>query len=417
MVDQSISSPYVLVISNRYLAEYLIELSAKNIMARLPKPIASPEPTHKMRNLAFTNPSTAKYGTELRYFVRGWGNIGKCIERKDSLGDWKIERAEGISRIFKAKAKQDDPFTLENIVEKPVIKAQYNHSIIDKEDPRVSFLEDWNLYAITVTETRMARNVKQDPSLQFNPVIYITQNFERYTRKRGNPTTGLWLFTKDWVLFPKKVSDPFEQKAFAALFSTRVGKEDINEVTKNYYRKRPGIWIAYSHNLVHWYCHKEILLPRINEAKLGPSSQPIELGKYWLIFIHAVKMEQHIGNGIRYIDQGKIDLLSEKEKQGTERVYTPQAILLDKSHPEKVYFVTEDIAQPKEWEISPEYRLRHHMITSAMKAILLDGQPTGRYITWYGGGDKHSGAAIIHPENLRQAMQQVPKERIPTPKP
>jgi len=413
MIEQSRSSPYVLVISNRDLAEYLINLSAQEVIARLPDPIASPEPTRRQRNLAFTNPSTAKDRTQLKYFIRGWGKRGQNIKREDNIGSLEINREEGISKVFLAEAEENNPFCLETIVEKPILKAPYNYAIIDKEDPRVTFLKDLNLYIITITETRITRNLKQDSSLQFNPAIYITKNFERYKRKRGNAKTGLWLFTKDWVVFPKKVLDPFGQKEFAALFSTRVGKEDISYVTKNYYRERPGIWIAYSDNLVHWYGHREVLSPKTIEAKLAPSSQPIDIGRYWLVFIHAVKIEQHIGNGIKYITQDQVDSMSENEKKSIERCYTPQAILLDKLNPNKVYYVTEDLAQPEGWEISPEYKLRHHMITSAMQAILLDGQPICRYVTWYGAGDTYSGAAIIRPENLREMMKQVPQERIP----
>ena len=102
--------------------------------------------------------------------------------------------------------------------------------------------------------------------------------------------------------------------------------------------------------------------------------------------------------------------MSEEEKEKTTRVYTPKAIKLDKMQPHKVLATTGDLTQPKDWEINPDFRLRHFMITSAMECTLLNGHPIEAYMIWYGGGDRNTGAALINPKSLEEQFRPFPKD-------
>jgi len=53
-----------------------------------------------------------------------------------------------------------------------------------------------------------------------------------------------------------------------------------------------NIWLSYSYDNIHWYDHKEILMPRPfrwDDAKVGVAGPPIELEGRWLLLYHGVE--------------------------------------------------------------------------------------------------------------------------------
>lgn len=385
-------------------------------MARLDRPIASPS-NSPLINAALTNGTFAITPDGIiHYLLRGWGKEGTnliSIDRNISNRAWNLTRNEGYSYLFYTQGRRGNPFSLEDISEEPVLLAEAGE--FDSEDARITHIHKTDWYAIFTTTTGPSTKPNGHPNVGYSPALYFTKDFNTYYRTSANHKTGLWKFTKDWVLFSEQVTDPYNNKAHAALFSTRVPKEfaQVREV-RRYYRKAPGIWIAYSKDLVNWYGHREILRPQRKESHLGPGSTPIKTKYGWCHFIHAVKIEDPSQPGTAYMDLGDFLKMNGEEQKKKIRVYTPQMILLDTNRPDHCTYVTDDLAQPKDWEINTKTGLKHFMITQAMECILANRRV---FAATYGAGDKHTGAVIIDPAYLRGSMYKVPTERIPIPKP
>jgi len=307
---------------------------------------------------------------------------------------------------------------LESVSDDPTLSPDPGKHELDIEDLRTSPIGKTGWYLEFATATMASRMPDGDPTIIFGPAEYLTKDMVNHTRVKANHDTGLWLYTKDWVAFPEPVIDPYGHKALAALFSPRVPREfEDHEVFGKYYRETPGIWIAYTKDVVHWYGHREILLPDVLDTKLGPGSTPIKTPHGWLPLNHAVKIEETCESGTRrYITLKEQEAKGEKGDDDT-RVYTPQAILLDLHQPHKCIGVSEDLAEPNGWEVNPKLHIKHLMITQAMKGLLVDGQVTKTIIGFYGGGDTSFGALVMDEDYVTNSIYKVPQERIPQPTP
>jgi len=105
---------------------------------------------------------------------------------------------------------------------------------------------------------------------------------------------------KDCILFPEKIKG--EYVAF-----------DRPESTFNF--SKPGIWIAYSKDLIYWGRGKNLMRPRANSwetERIGGGAPPIKTKKGWLAIYHGMHGE------------------------GNKRVYSGGAVLLDLKNPEKI---------------------------------------------------------------------------------
>ena len=128
------------------------------------------------------------------------------------------------------------------------------------EDPRVVKIEDTFYMTYTAYSERGVRIG-----------LASTKNFLDWQRYRLE-----WaeMNNKNAVLFPEKIDGKF------VLLHRPMDKEPI------------GIWIAYSDNLIEWYGHREIMVPRGDEGweskKIGAGAPPIKTDEGWLLIYHGV---------------------------------------------------------------------------------------------------------------------------------
>jgi predicted GH43/DUF377 family glycosyl hydrolase len=137
-----------------------------------------------------------------------------------------------------------------------------------------------------------------------------------------------------------------------------------------------NIWLSYSYDSIHWYDHKEILMPRSfhwDDAKVGVAGPPIELEEGWLLLYHGVEAKTW--------------------------TYRLGCALLDKGHPEIVEArCSESILEPAEdYEISSD--------SSSVAFSPLSGTPNvvfscgavvieNKLVLYYGAADKVIGVAV-----------------------
>ncbi len=163
---------------------------------------------------------------------------------------------------------------------------------------------------------------------------------------------------KDVVLFPEKIGGKYVA----------------------FHRKFPGIWIAYSDDLVNWTGDKLVLNPRSNsweEDRVGAGNPPIKTEYGWLMFYHACN------------------------KKYTYRV---SAVLFDLGNPSKIVAKLDyPILEPKRW-----YE-KKGIVPNVFNVVFTSGavEKNGQYFIYYGGGDSVICVATIEKEKLLSALIKI----------
>lgn len=197
------------------------------------------------------------------YKVNSVFNAGSTLFEDNILLMIRVEDKRGISHFTKAISK--DGYRNWKIDSTPTMLPDRNNYPEDHfgiEDPRIVWLEELNLYAITFT-----------------------------SYSKGGPLVSL-ATTKDFVNFTRLgVIMPPDDKD-ASLFPRRFnGKWAL--LHRPYSEAGGHIWLSFSPDLIHWGASKIILPARkgswwdANKIGLGP--QPIETSEGWLIIYHGVK--------------------------------------------------------------------------------------------------------------------------------
>jgi predicted GH43/DUF377 family glycosyl hydrolase len=306
-----------------------------------------------------------------------------------------LQRNEGVSRFFRADFT-DDGMTLASISEEPVFAPMPGE--LDVEDARTTLMEVpyGPVYCVTYTSTRVKHERKlvtgpagfqvyrQVPTVVWKPAIALTEDFASYRRL---PELDLPRFSKDFVVFPRTVNGDF-----VCLYTTRVPekKADDPEVGR-FYSENPGIWIAYSKDLVHWYGHKEILKPSDDELRIGPGAPPIETEEGWLILYHTMSKRETDAEPIR--------------------VYKARAALLNRHDPSQVDKVAPSylLTPQKEFELhNPEIPdLEHVFVEGAVYCGIQNGTYIPGFLMAYGAADRHCARALASREFMMDSLRPV----------
>ncbi|MDO8625406.1 MAG: hypothetical protein Q7R47_04960 [Candidatus Diapherotrites archaeon] len=161
------------------------------------------------------------------------------------------------------------------------------------EDPRITYLEEEGLYAMTYVSVSEHAGVSTS--------LATSKDLERWMR------VGLVFCqqNKDVVLFPRKING-----RYVALHRP--------EGTMNF--NHPSIWISYSKDLTYWGNDKPLLSPRFGsweELRIGAGTPPIEITEGFLEIYH----------GVSFVDSADPD----KGKH-----YCAGGILFDKENPQTI---------------------------------------------------------------------------------
>jgi predicted GH43/DUF377 family glycosyl hydrolase len=179
----------------------------------------------------------------------------------------RVEDRRGISHLTAARSL--DGISQWRIDPRPTLMPDpenYPEDIWGIEDPRITWMDELNRYAITFTS-------------------YST----------AGPLVSLAL-TSDFVEFERRgVVMPPENKD-AALFPRRLnGRFVLLHRPKEYYpADKANIWMSFSTDLKHWGEHCMVLEARMgawwDAKKIGLSPPPIETPEGWLIIYHGVRL-------------------------------------------------------------------------------------------------------------------------------
>ncbi|MCS6815867.1 MAG: glycosidase [Blastocatellia bacterium] len=179
----------------------------------------------------------------------------------------RVEDRRGISHLTVARSQ--DGITNWQIDPQPTFPPdpeRYPEEIWGIEDPRITWIEELERYAITYTAFSTSGPLVS---------LALTRDFRVFER-RG-------------VIMPPEDKD-------AALFPRRFrGRWAlIHRPISTYPTSRANIWISFSPDLKHWGDHTVLLEARQgawwDANKIGLSPPPIETPEGWLIIYHGVRM-------------------------------------------------------------------------------------------------------------------------------
>ena len=227
-------------------------------------------------------------------------NAGCTRFKNETLLLLRVENREGVSHFTIAKSKNGvNKWKIDAEPAMEPLPEAYPEERWGIEDPRITFLQDLNKWAITYVA--YSENA---------PLVAIALTDDFITFERLGP--ALPPENKDAALFPVKFNGNWAM---------------LHRPAPLIKGSSPNIWISYSPDLRFWGNHKPFLKAREgpfwDSAKIGLSAQPILTEKGWLILYHGVKGGSS-GN-----------------------IYRLGLVLLDRENPEKV------ISRTPEWIFGP----------------------------------------------------------------
>lgn len=291
--------------------------------------------------------------TDIPYKATSVFNAGATKAGDTTLLLMRVEDRRGISHLTAARSKNG--VTNWGIDPEPTLLPEphtHPEEIWGIEDPRITYIEDYNLWAVVYT-----------------------------SYSRGGPLVSL-ATTRDFKTFERKgVVMPPEDKD-AALFSTTFNGRwaMIHRPVTAFAGIGVHIWLSFSPDMKHWGDH-QIIIPARRGAwwdanKIGLSPPPIRTDKGWLILYH----------GVRTTPSGCI--------------YRLGLALLDLENPAKL------LARSDEWVFTPQ---EDYEITGDVDKVVF---PCG-WVTegdevrlYYGGADKCLALATA---NLTEILEWLAK--------
>jgi len=244
------------------------------------------------------------------------------------------ERDSYVSRFGLAKSKDGINFT--RVSDEPVFSPK---EFFDKgavEDPRITKIGDDYFVTYVAVPSPIMKN--GEPLERFLPLetltaLLKTRDFISYENLGViSPANS---DNKDIVIFPKKINGKYvmlhrpnrwTKSWISSSFAKHV--DEGLPVPVSELPDVPGIWVAWSDDLLHWRDHTLLMKPsHSDDAKIGPGLPPIETPDGWLIIYHHVTQDDRTN----------------------ELKYTARAALVDLEDPTKLVSRIEyDILSPSE---------------------------------------------------------------------
>jgi len=259
------------------------------------------------------NPIISK--KDLPYLANTVFNAGVTKFKKEFILLMRVEDKRGISHLTLARSK--DGIRNWQIDPQPTIISLsdvYPEEIWGIEDPRITYLEKIEIWAISYTAYSEA-----------GPLVSLafTKDFKHFDRQ------GIIMppENKDAALFPVRFNDSWAI---------------LHRPVANMSGTGAHIWIAFSPDLKHWGDHK-LLIPARKGSwwdanKIGLSPPPMKTEDGWLILYHGVKIT---GSGVIYrLGLALLDLNNPRNliARSDEWVFNPKEIYETLGDVDKVVF-------------------------------------------------------------------------------
>jgi len=202
----------------------------------------------------------------------------------------KKEILENDGRFVKLK---NNISRLKHISLPRLIRLNEKGEIIEKcQDP--CLYPSWEFERFGIEDIRITAMKKGDyiltyvcPHREFgvSTAFLRTKDFEKFESViKNNTPRPIFTGIKDVVVFPKKVPSPSETailKKGSKLYAALVRPNAFSGIS------RPGIWVSYSPDLVHWGQEHRLTIPEKGEIT-GTGSSLIELNDVWVGPYHEI---------------------------------------------------------------------------------------------------------------------------------
>ncbi len=281
-----------------------------------------------------------------------------------------LYRASGETdtyHIYMGLAVSNDGFKFTRASDRPIYNPTREFEKGCVEDPRIVELEGayYVTYACRAVPYTAFVEGKIKPNYPPGSPRALTENLTR---------TGL-LKTTDFrsyeCLGPITRDDVDDRDVL--IFPSRIGGKYVmlhrpaEWVGAKYGSEKPGIWMAFSDDLIHWSGETLLAQPRPGvgweEKKIGGSTPPIRTDRGWLLMYHGVQGE------------------------GKARRYRQGYMMLDLEDPRKI------IARPEEFVLEPELPWELEGVEPGVVFAVGNIVLGDRLFVYYGGADKVIGVA------------------------
>jgi predicted GH43/DUF377 family glycosyl hydrolase len=271
-------------------------------------PLVTPQdvkPSHSDFEVACVlNPGVARFGDETILLLR-------VCERPVQENGWlsipvlDTESSNSLCKIL--RFKKDDP-------------------LLEFNDPRI-FVYDNSVYLTTISHLRIARSkdgvhFTVDPK----PFIFGSGDDEEYGIEDSRITLidGVYYIyyvavsrnsyctrlvsTIDFKSVKRHEIIFHPQNKDVAIFEGKVNGSyaAFHRPDLSLFRTPPGIWLAYSHDLIHWGRHKLLISPRKgmwDAGRIGAGTVPIETEDGWLEIYHGADVKSTYSLGFLLMDR------------------------------------------------------------------------------------------------------------------
>lgn len=261
-----------------------------------------------------------------------------------------------IYKIYLGLAVSNDGYNFERVSDKPVFTPSHDFDAGCAEDPRIVKFDDY--YYITYAcraQSYTAFVQGKHPIYPAHAPRSLRENLTRTALLRSTdlknfetlgPITRDDVDDRDVIIFPEKINNKYVMIHRPAEW---IGPE--------YGSDTPGIWMAFSNDLLHW--GDDVLIAKAEfewqSQKIGGSTPPIKTKYGWLLMYHGVDKK---------------------------RVYRQGLMMLDLNDPTRI------IARPKDFILEPteKYEVKgvEHDVVFAVGNVVINNQ----LFVYYGGADK-----------------------------
>lgn len=200
------------------------------------------------------------------YPINSVFNPGAVIHNRETLLLARVEDMRGMSHLTVARSK--DGITNWQIDKQPTIYPnpdEYPEEKWGLEDPRITWLEEIQKYAITCTAFS-----------ETGPLVTLILTKDFKTFEHCGPIT--MPVNKDAALFPRKIKDRWML---------------IHRPMLSSYSSEAHMWVSSSPDLKHWGDHSILMKARNggwwDANKIGLNISPIETSEGWLLIYHGVR--------------------------------------------------------------------------------------------------------------------------------
>ncbi len=299
-------------------------------------PILQPDLSHEWEKYAVCNPGAYYDNGKVYMLYRASGETD-------------------VYRIYIGLATSEDGFHFKRYSDKPIFTPHNGFDSGCAEDPRVIKMGDYfyvtyacraNPYTAFVTGNK--------PVYPENAPLSLTANLTRTGLLKSKdlvhfenlgPITPDNLDDRDVIIFPEKINNKYVMIHRPAEW-----------VGPKYGCDKPGIWMAYSDDMIHWSGDILIAQPKFpwQNQKIGGSTPPIKTSKGWLLMYHGVD---------------------------EKRVYRQGLMMLDLNDPTKI------IARPSDFILEPTESFEitgvEHDVVFAVGNVVINDE----FFVYYGGAD------------------------------